>query len=64
MNQVFLAKMNLKILKRNRNDSMNKIITIRVTQEDFEYITKECKKERLPKSAWIRRKLLFKEINN
>lgn len=43
---------------------MNKIITIRVTQEDFEYITNECKKERLPKSAWIRRKLLFEEIDN
>ncbi len=41
---------------------MNKIITIRVTQEDFEYITNECEKERLPKSAWIRRKLLFEEI--
>jgi len=41
---------------------MNKIITIRVTEEDFEYITKECKKERLPKSAWIRRKLMFKDL--
>ncbi len=43
---------------------MNKIITIRVTQADFDYISKECKKERLPKSAWIRRKLFLKEINN
>jgi len=43
---------------------MNKIITIRVSKEDFNYITDECKKERLSKSAWIRRKLLYKNINN
>ena len=41
---------------------MHRIITIRVTQEDFEYITKQCKKERLPKSAWIRRKLMFQDL--
>ena len=43
---------------------MNKIITIRVSKEDFNYITDECKKERLSKSAWIRRKLLYNNINN
>jgi|TARA_R110001599_G_scaffold11116_3_gene53383 hypothetical protein len=43
---------------------MNKLVTIRFSDEDFIYITKEAKKERLSRSSWVRRKVFLGKINN
>jgi hypothetical protein len=38
---------------------MEKIISMRLSEEDILYIEAEAKKERLSKSSWIRKKIFL-----
>ena len=41
------------------NKTMEKTISMRLSEEDNLYIEAEAKKERLSKSSWIRRKIFL-----
>jgi|TARA_B110000967_G_C18775874_1_gene505529 uncharacterized protein (DUF1778 family) len=42
-----------------KQKTMEKIISIRLSEDDNKFIESAAKKERLSKSSWIRRRIFF-----